>query len=141
MNPTDIEKGLKDGSLHQGIMRFSRNRTDAYVTSDDLDFDIYIGGTSDRNRALHGDLVAVQLLDVDIVWELRKERELKKLEMKKKYDHHEEDENEMKTGSHIDNQPVEKDEDEDDDEENKKPVYCGRVVGILLRPPHTTYSG
>jgi protein SSD1 len=140
MNPIEIEKGLKDSSLYQGIIRFSRNRTDAYVTSEDLDFDIYIGGFSDRNRALHGDLVAVELLDVDTVWELRKERELKKLEMKKKYNNDDEVECQIKPDSQLEGEPTENDED-DKDEEDRKPAYCGHVVGILLRPPHTTYSG
>jgi protein SSD1 len=134
MNPVDIEKGLVDGSLYQGIMRFSRNRTDAYVTSESLDFDIYVGGLSDRNRALHGDLVAIQLLDVDTVWALRKEREMHKVEMKKKHSQEEQQEGpEIKVDP-----PVEEDE---EDEEDRKPVYCGHVVGILMRAPNTTYSG
>jgi protein SSD1 len=43
-----------------------------------LDADIYICGSKDRNRALEGDIVAVELLDVDEVWGTKKEKEEKK---------------------------------------------------------------
>jgi protein SSD1 len=54
------------------------NRSDAYVTTSDLDADIFICGSKDRNRALEGDLVAVELLDVDEVWGQKREKEEKK---------------------------------------------------------------
>ena len=51
-----------------GILRVNKkNRSDAYVTTSDLDADIFICGSKDRNRALEGDLVAIELLDVDEV--------------------------------------------------------------------------
>lgn len=39
---------------------------------------IQISGSRDRNRALDGDMVAVELLDVDEVWASKKEKEDKK---------------------------------------------------------------
>ncbi|PFH56903.1 hypothetical protein XA68_15782 [Ophiocordyceps unilateralis] len=72
---------LGDGQLVSGVLRVNKkNRSDAYVTTQDglLDADIFICGSKDRNRALEGDLVAVELLDVDEVWSQKKEKEEKK---------------------------------------------------------------
>ncbi|KAI4102640.1 MAG: hypothetical protein L6R37_004296 [Teloschistes peruensis] len=70
---------LSDGQLVSGILRVNKkNRSDAYVTSSDLDADIFICGSKDRNRALEGDYVAVELLDVDEVWGQKREKEEKK---------------------------------------------------------------
>ncbi|EAS31496.3 VacB and RNase II family 3'-5' exoribonuclease [Coccidioides immitis RS] len=70
---------LNDGQLVTGILRVNKkNRSDAYVTTPDLDADIFICGSKDRNRALEGDLVAVELLDVDEVWSQKREKEEKK---------------------------------------------------------------
>lgn len=72
---------LGDGQLVSGILRVNKkNRSDAYVSTQDglLDADIFICGSKDRNRALEGDLVAVELLDVDEVWSQKKEKEEKK---------------------------------------------------------------
>ncbi|KAI9777214.1 MAG: hypothetical protein M1835_005301 [Candelina submexicana] len=70
---------LSDGQLVSGILRVNKkNRSDAYVTTQDLDADIFICGSKDRNRALEGDLVAVELLDVDEVWGQKREKEEKK---------------------------------------------------------------
>jgi protein SSD1 len=70
---------LSNGQLVAGILRVNKkNRSDAYVTSPDLDADIFICGSKDRNRALEGDFVAVELLDVDEVWTQKKEKEEKK---------------------------------------------------------------
>ena len=70
---------LNDGKLVAGILRVNKkNRSDAYVTTSDLDADIFICGSKDRNRALEGDLVAIELLDVDEVWVQKREKEEKK---------------------------------------------------------------
>ncbi|KAF2089120.1 RNB-domain-containing protein [Saccharata proteae CBS 121410] len=70
---------LSDGQLVAGILRVNKkNRSDAYVTTNDLDADIFICGSKDRNRALEGDFVAVELLDVDEVWGQKREKEEKK---------------------------------------------------------------
>ncbi|KAL1848536.1 hypothetical protein VTK73DRAFT_10102 [Phialemonium thermophilum] len=72
---------LADGQLVSGILRVNKkNRSDAYVSNQDglLDADIFICGSKDRNRALEGDLVAVELLDVDEVWAQKREKEEKK---------------------------------------------------------------
>ena len=70
---------LSDGQLVSGILRVNKkNRSDAYVTSTDLEADIFICGSKDRNRALEGDFVAIELLDVDEVWSQKREKEEKK---------------------------------------------------------------
>jgi protein SSD1 len=70
---------LSDGQLVSGILRVNKkNRSDAYVTSTDLDADIFICGSKDRNRALEGDFVAIELLDVDEVWGQKRDKEEKK---------------------------------------------------------------
>lgn len=70
---------LNDGQLVAGVLRVNKkNRSDAYVTTNDLDADIFICGSKDRNRALEGDLVAIELLDVDEVWSQKREKEEKK---------------------------------------------------------------
>lgn len=70
---------LGDGQLVAGVLRVNKkNRSDAYVTTTDLDADIFICGSKDRNRALEGDLVAIELLDVDDVWGQKREKEEKK---------------------------------------------------------------
>jgi len=72
---------LGDGQLVSGILRVNKkNRSDAYVSTQDglLDADIFICGSKDRNRALEGDLVAIELLDVDEVWTQKREKEEKK---------------------------------------------------------------
>ncbi|KAL3473316.1 hypothetical protein BJX99DRAFT_200975 [Aspergillus californicus] len=70
---------LGNGQLVSGILRVNKkNRSDAYVTSTDLEADIFICGSKDRNRALEGDFVAVELLDVDEVWSQKREKEEKK---------------------------------------------------------------
>ncbi|KAF9889763.1 hypothetical protein FE257_007069 [Aspergillus nanangensis] len=70
---------LSNGQLVAGILRVNKkNRSDAYVTTPDLDADIFICGSKDRNRALEGDYVAIELLDVDEVWSQKREKEEKK---------------------------------------------------------------
>lgn len=76
----NIPELIQEGRLIAGVLRVNKkNRSDAWVSTDGvLDADIYICGSKDRNRALEGDLVAVELLVVDDVWESKKEKEEKK---------------------------------------------------------------
>lgn len=76
----NIPQLVQEGRLVAGILRVNKkNRSDAWVSTDGvLDADIFICGSKDRNRALEGDLVAVELLVVDDVWGSKKEKEEKK---------------------------------------------------------------
>lgn len=71
---------INEGKLVTGVLRVNKkNRSDAYVSTDGLlDADIFICGSKDRNRALEGDIVAVELLVVDEVWTSKREKEEKK---------------------------------------------------------------
>lgn len=71
---------IAEGRLVTGTLRVNKkNRSDAYVSTDGLlDADVFICGSKDRNRALEGDIVAVELLVVDEVWSSKREKEEKK---------------------------------------------------------------
>ncbi|XP_045150247.1 DIS3-like exonuclease 2, partial [Echinops telfairi] len=63
MSKEDVSEGLKRGRLIQGVLRINPKKFhEAFIPSPDGDRDIFIDGVIARNRALNGDLVAVQLL-------------------------------------------------------------------------------
>ncbi|KAG0362050.1 hypothetical protein BGZ54_008789 [Gamsiella multidivaricata] len=106
----------------QGVLRINkRNRSDAYVTVDSLpEGDVYICGSKDRNRALEGDVVGIELIDFE-------DMPLQKLEGGK----------EKKRSKRVED--VE--EAGDADVEDIKPKYCGRVVSIVERSLVQMFSG
>ncbi|WVW85303.1 hypothetical protein I302_107341 [Kwoniella bestiolae CBS 10118] len=137
---------LQAGKLVVGVLRVNKkNRSDAYVATDVLEADIYICGSKDRNRALEGDIVAVELLDVDEVWGTKKDKEEKKRKKEENaaYD--------LKPSSV---KRIEKKKDDvevegqgltlfDDEEVNDetKPTYAGHVVAVVERMPGQLFSG
>jgi len=161
---------LADGQLVAGILRVNKkNRSDAYVTTTDLDADIFICGSKDRNRALEGDLVAIELLDVDEVWGQKREKEEKK---KRK------DMSDPRSGSitavndattqpessaleggirrrgSLKQRPTQKKNDdvevegqsillveEDEINDEQKPLYAGHVVAVIERVAGQMFSG
>ena len=162
---------LGDGQLVAGILRVNKkNRSDAYVTTTDLDADIFICGSKDRNRALEGDHVAVELLDVDEVWGQKREKE----EKKKRKDH-----TDSRSGSIAVNdattqpetgmpgldgglrrrgslrqRPTQKKNDdvevegqslllmeEDEINDEQKPLYAGHIVAVIERMAGQMFSG
>ncbi|KAI8089831.1 uncharacterized protein BX664DRAFT_261916 [Halteromyces radiatus] len=126
MAPDLIAKGIENNTLYQGILRINkRNRSDGYVTSDDLEHDIYIHGVRDRNRALEGDMVAIRLLDVETIWKHKKEKD----QQKKK------NTEDLKEQSSVAIEIGTDDEEEQEEEEmdKNKPKFCGQVVGIVHR--------
>jgi protein SSD1 len=164
---------LGDGQLVSGILRVNKkNRSDAYVATSDgvLDADIFICGSKDRNRALEGDLVAVELLDVDEVWSQKREKE----EKKKRKDitdtrsgstnqgqRHSEnnDENNAAEGGirrrgSLRQRPTQKKNDdvevegqslllveEEEINDEQKPLYAGHVVAVVERVAGQMFSG
>jgi exosome complex exonuclease DIS3/RRP44 len=63
LSQSAITRGLKEGRLHQGALRVSRfNPFEGFVGSDAVGADILLSGRVDMNRALDGDIVAVELL-------------------------------------------------------------------------------
>ncbi|KAK5110347.1 hypothetical protein LTR62_006055 [Meristemomyces frigidus] len=161
---------LGDGQLVAGILRVNKkNRSDAYVTTTDLDADIFICGSKDRNRALEGDLVAVELLDVDEVWSQKREKE----EKKKRKDATDQrggsitavndattapESSSMDTGlrrrGSLKQRPTQKKNDdvevegqslllmeEDEINDEQKPLYAGHVVAVIERIAGQMFSG
>jgi len=147
---------LQEGKLVSGILRVNKkNRSDAYVSTELLESDIFICGSKDRNRALEGDLVAVELLDVDEVWTQKREKEEKK---KRKGDDNNAAGGLKRQGSiRIREGGKRKDDvevegqglllDVDDEEEvgegqgDGKPMYAGHVVAVMERVGGQLFSG
>lgn len=72
--PVDkVSAGLKRGELVKGVLRINpRNYEVAWVTVPGLKRDVLIEGMLRRNRALHGDVVALEILPRDH-WKVMKE--------------------------------------------------------------------
>ena len=164
---------LGDGQLVSGILRVNKkNRSDAYVSTQDglLDADIFICGSKDRNRALEGDLVAVELLDVDEVWSQKREKE----EKKKRKDITDTRSGSTNQGSQhgangddskaadggirrrgsLRQRPTQKKNDdvevegqslllveEEEINDEQKPLYAGHIVAVIERVPGQMFSG
>ena len=161
---------LADGQLVAGILRVNKkNRSDAYVTTADLDADIFICGSKDRNRALEGDMVAVELLDVDEVWGQKREKE----EKKKRKDVTDQrgitavndattqpesasaaQEGGIRRRGSLKQRPTQKKNDdvevegqslllmeEDEINDEQKPLYAGHIVAVVERVAGQMFSG
>ncbi|WAQ84931.1 hypothetical protein PtA15_5A504 [Puccinia triticina] len=138
---------LAAGKLVIGVLRVNkRNRSDAYVATDSLDSDIYICGSKDRNRALEGDVVAVELLDVDEVWGTKKEKEEKK---RKKEENQAFDsrvpqnnrrEDKKRDDVEVEGQGLTLFEEEEVNDE-QRPNFAGHIVAVVERMPGQLFSG
>ncbi|KAI3428619.1 hypothetical protein D9Q98_007442 [Chlorella vulgaris] len=63
---SDITAGIKAGRYHQGALRVNRfNSFEGWVGSESVGADILVSGRIDMNRAMEGDIVAVELLPED----------------------------------------------------------------------------
>lgn len=164
---------LGDGQLVSGTLRVNKkNRSDAYVTTQDglLDADIFICGSKDRNRALEGDLVAVELLDVDEVWDQKREKEEKKKRkdltdgrvgsisnMTSSYKDDDElvvGESGLRRRGSLKQRPTQKKNDdvevegqslllveEEEVNDEQRPLYAGHIVAVIERVPGQMFSG
>ncbi|XP_022090371.1 DIS3-like exonuclease 2 [Acanthaster planci] len=73
LSPEEVSAGLKRKHLLQGTLRINpKNFEESYIDSEDGGADIMICGISARNRALEGDVVAVELLEKS-TWKLLEE--------------------------------------------------------------------
>jgi protein SSD1 len=153
---------LEEGRLVGGVLRVNRkNRSDAYVSTDGLlDADIFICGSKDRNRALEGDLVAIELLEVDEVWGSKKEKEEKKKRRDQSMFSDPEAKVEGATGGELrrkgslKQRPTQKKNDdvevegqslllveEEELSDEIKPLYAGHVVAVMDRIAGQMFSG
>ncbi|XP_070686675.1 DIS3-like exonuclease 1 [Pempheris klunzingeri] len=105
-----LEAGIKSGRYFQGTLNISKHHNEATITTDgfsdknkDLSWGVLVHGAKHRNRAVHGDVVAVELLP--------------KSEWRGKVTALTEGQVEEKGG----------------EENESKPMPTGRVVGILQR--------
>lgn len=150
---------LAEGRLVSGVLRVNKkNRSDAYVSTDGLlDADIFICGSKDRNRALEGDLVAVELLEVDEVWTSKKEKEEKK--KRKDATINSVEDNRPSVGGirrrgSLKQRPTQKKNDDVEVEgqslllveeealsDEVKPLYAGHVVAVIDRVPGQMFCG
>ncbi|GAA6019805.1 hypothetical protein JCM11491_000276 [Sporobolomyces phaffii] len=138
---------LAAGKLVIGTLRVNkRNRSDAYVATDVLDSDIYICGSKDRNRALEGDIVAVELLDVDDVWGTKKDKEEKKRKKEEQASFDPRASRDLrkldkkKDDVEVEGQGLTLFEEEEVNDE-QKPQFAGHVVAVLERAPGQLFSG
>ncbi|CAO3564364.1 unnamed protein product [Mortierella alpina] len=106
----------------QGVLRINkRNRSDAYVTVDALpEGDVYICGSKDRNRALEGDVVGIELIE-------------------------QEEQSQQRTDGQKDRKNIKNGENGEEtaeaDVDEIKPKYCGRIVSIVERSISQMFSG
>lgn len=123
VDPKQCQEKIEQGKYFKGLLRINkRNRTDAYVTCENLDADIFINGQRDRNRALDGDTVIVELLDLETVWAKKKESMIQKRE--------------QRHSTAAERPPQEEGEDD-----KAKPKYVGKVVSIFAPNNNNLCSG
>ncbi len=133
---------LKQCQLVSGVLRINkRNRSDAYVTTESLEADIYICGSKDRNRALEGDVVAVELLDPEKVWQTKKEKEEKKRKKEESAGIDKKKVDKKKDDVEVEGQGLMLFEDDDIVTDEQRPKYCGHVVAVMERMPGQLFSG
>ena len=141
---------LLAGKLVVGVLRINqRNRSDAWVTTEVLGCDIFISGSKDRNRALEGDLVAVELLDPKEVWQTKRDKVDKK--KRKEHSHGASSTTLMapiasrradKARDDIDVEGARLDLIDDEEEsESAPPALAGHVVAIVERIPGQMFPG
>lgn len=164
---------LGEGQLVSGVLRVNKkNRSDAYVSTQDglLDADIFICGSKDRNRALEGDLVAVELLDVDEVWSQKREKEEKKKrkditdtrsgstngggQSNQNGDDNNANDGGIRRRGSLRQRPTQKKNDdvevegqslllveEEEINDEQKPLYAGHIVAVIERVAGQMFSG
>jgi protein SSD1 len=137
---------LAAGKIVVGVLRVNkRNRSDAYVATEVLESDIFISGSKDRNRALDGDVVAVELLDPNEVWSIKREKEDKKKRKEEQSHSTQHLLNNRKPDKAKDDLEVEGSQlkliEDEEDNEDAPPALAGHVVAIIERVPNKLFSG
>ncbi|KAI9249337.1 hypothetical protein EDC94DRAFT_527806 [Helicostylum pulchrum] len=123
IDPKICTQRIAEQKYHEGVIRINkRNRSDAYVTCETLDADIFINGLHDRNRALDGDTVIVELIDLEKIWAKKKESVIQKREQRH-------------------STAAERPPQEEGEEDKGKPKYAGKVVYVSPNSTEQTYSG
>lgn len=147
LSVSDASAAVRAHTLFSGILRVDlQDSSEANVECEELDTSIYIYGSHNRNRALDGDEVAVELVDVDEMLEekyskiqARYTRRLSSIS------------NTLSplsaSNPGLSSIPEEQKNLLNQDKFNlssndkSRPRYCGRVVCILERPKNMLFSG
>ncbi|EPX71959.1 RNB-like protein [Schizosaccharomyces octosporus yFS286] len=153
---SSIPSLLAEHRLVTGVLIVSKkNRSDAFVHVSGLDAEVFICGSKDRNRALEGDVVAVELLDVEDVWAGKLEKEenrrrkdpistrgslenlgadtvLFEVPQRSAIKARDDEQVEGQTLFLLDQKQLSTEE---------KPRYAGHVVAVLQRAPGQVFSG
>ncbi|KAI8095710.1 hypothetical protein BDF21DRAFT_447903 [Thamnidium elegans] len=139
---SDASAAVRAHTLFSGILRVDlQDSSDANVECEELDASIYIYGSRNRNRALDGDEVAVELVDVD---EMLEEKQSK---IQARYTRRLSSISMASSNTALSSIPEEQKNLLNKDKlnlslnEKSRPQYCGRVVCILERPKNMLFSG
>ena len=103
-------------------------------------------GSKDRNRALEGDIVAVELLDVDEVWGTKKEKEEKKRKKEEstsfdpRFQQQLRKQDKKKDDVEVEGQGLTLFEDEEVNDD-QKPTFAGHVVAVVERQAGQLFAG
>lgn len=123
LDPKICQEKIDNNTFYKGVLRINkRSRSDAYVTCDNLEADIFINGQHDRNRALDGDTVVVELLDLESVWAKKKESMVQKREQRH-------------------STAAERPPQEEGQDDKGKPKFVGKVVAITATNKNQVCSG
>ncbi|KAI8378378.1 hypothetical protein BD560DRAFT_421976 [Blakeslea trispora] len=144
MKTSEAAAAVRSRSLYSGILRVSlQDSSEADVECEELDASIYIFGSRNRNRALDGDQVVVELVDVD---EMLNERQAKRMARQTRrlsaISLQNQSASSFTSNGGLSSIP----EDnvatlEQLKEATNRPKYCGKVVCILERPRNMLFSG
>ncbi|KAI8388075.1 uncharacterized protein BYT42DRAFT_558861 [Radiomyces spectabilis] len=147
----EATKLIKAGTLYSGTLNVnSQDSSDAYVACDELKADIYVYGSRNRNRALDGDIVAVELVDVDTMLaekvqkkQARAGRRNSMAPSTSSASHHPlQSIPEITALDSSPGLPLPPSQMADrDGKELYRPDYCGKIVCILKRPRNLLFSG
>ncbi|OBZ83949.1 hypothetical protein A0J61_08000 [Choanephora cucurbitarum] len=141
MKTSEATAAVRSRQLYSGILRVSsQDSSEADVDCEQLDSSIYIFGSRNRNRALDGDQVVVELVDVD---EMLNERQAKRLARQTRRL----SAISLQNGSFTSNCGLSSIPEDNVaslerlKEATHRPKYCGKVVCILERPRNMLFSG
>lgn len=124
LSAPEASAAIRQRTLFAGVLKVSaQDSSDAHVQCEELDAPIYIYGSRNRNRALDGDEVAIELVSVDDMMHEKKAK-LEARRMRR-----------MSSGHPL--QPFT----EESNQVGERPKYCGKVVCILERPRNMLFAG
>ncbi|KAF7728751.1 hypothetical protein EC973_005589 [Apophysomyces ossiformis] len=125
----EANKLLRSCKAFSGVLQVDKqDSSDAFVSCEELG-EIYIYGSRNRNRALDGDTVAVELVDVDEMLTEKINKKQARSTTRRSSVAFLSTSNPPLSSIPEDSAPM------------KRPAYCGKVICILDRPRHALFSG